>query len=421
MLAVAFDRGAASAAEVAAAVGKDTPLAFLIHENAHTERVRPVLAELGTVVPLTGDDRDIDRVRALRPDGIVTFSEPMLRDTARLATALGLPGHRVDTVELLTNKTLQRERLAEAGVDSLRHHEINSREDWPAALRMVGLPAVVKPMYGGGSRDTYLIEDEQTAERLCRSLSERLVLEEFLRGRPSLPYGDYVSVESLCAPDRITHLAVAGKFPQLPPFRELGQFWPADLPPGERAAVLDLVTRTLEALGVEFGITHTEVKLTPDGPRIIEVNGRLGGLVNELSRRAAGLDLVRIGTLMALGEPAWADPVDPLRVYFQYWGSGPTGHCQLIGTTGAKELRRVKGIAAHHQFVRPGQWLHGGVMTSLIEIVCGDADDHPAMFATLDEAFSKISHEFRFDSGETVTMHPPRPWAESYSLSGEPR
>jgi hypothetical protein len=419
MLAIAFERGAATAAEITAALAGDTPLAFLIPESAFTQHLRPVLAELGTVVSLTGDDRDIDNVRALRPDGIATFSEAMLPTTARLTTALGLPGHSLDTVERLTNKTRQRERLAAAGVDAVRHHVIECRDDWPAALRAVGLPAVVKPACGGGSRDTYLIEDEATARRLSGRLTERLVLEEFLRGRPSLPYGDYVSVETLCSPERLSHIAVAGKFPMLPPFREMGQFWPADLPPDELAAVTDLVTRTLTALGVEFGITHTEVKLTPDGPRIIEVNGRLGGLVNELSRRAVGLDLVRIGAMMALGEPAWADAVNPVRVYFQYWGSGPTGHCQLVGTKGAKELRRVKGITGHHPYIRPGQWLPGGVMTSLIETVCGEADDHSAMFATLDEAFEKICHEFRFDSGETVTMHPPRPWAESYV--GEPR
>ena len=44
----------------------------------------------------------------------------------------------------------------------------------------------------------------------------------------------------------------------------------------------------IEALGVSTGCLHTEVKFTPDGPEIIEVNGRVGGGVPEMLERAAG-------------------------------------------------------------------------------------------------------------------------------------
>lgn len=419
MLVVAFEQGAASAAEIASALAADTPLAFLIPDSPYTERLRPVLAELGTVVPLTGGDEDVRRLKELRPTGIVTYTEPLLRDTARIAEALDLPGHSVATVGLLTDKIRQRGRLAEAGVDSVRQHVINGPSDWPAAIAAVGLPAVVKPLDGGGSRDTHLIEDEATAHRLSRVLPGGLVLEEYLEGRPSLPYGDFVSVESLCSPERITHVAVTGKLPMLPPFRESGQLWPADLPAAELTEITDLVTRTLRALGVEFGITHTEVKLTPDGPRIIEVNGRLGGLINELYRNAAGMDLVRIAGLRAMGEPAWAEPAVPDRVYFQYWGSAPIRLCQLVDVPGARKVRQVKGISGYRTFVPHGQWITTGVMTCRLDMIWGDTEDHPAMFAALDEALAKVNYEFRFDSGETVTLPPPRTWATSDSAPGE--
>lgn len=410
MLAIAYERGAASGAEVATALAADTPLAFLLPASDYTDWVRPVLEELGTVVPLTGGDEDIDRVKALSPDGIATFSEAMLRDTSRLTTALGLPGHRPATTHLLTDKLAQRSRLAEAGVDSVRQHVIDTPADWQAATEAVGFPAIVKPLYGGGSRDTYLVPDREAAQRLAGFLPGGMVLEEFIQGRPSLPYGDYVSVESLCSPDAITHVAVTGKFPQMPPFRELGHIWPADLPSDELAGVGELVTRALEALGVDFGVAHTEVKLTEDGPRIIEVNGRLGGYINELSRRAAGLDLVRIGGLLALGEHAWSEPVDPVRVHFQYWGAGPTDPCELVATHGIKAARRVKGITGYRPLIRAGQRLDGGVMTTQMHLLCGDTEDHVAMFAALDEALAHLTYEFRFDDGETALQAPPSTW-----------
>ena len=55
-----------------------------------------------------------------------------------------------------------------------------------------------------------------------------------------------------------------------------------------------LATSAIEALGVDTGCLHTEIKFTPDGPRIIEVNGRVGGGVPEMLERAAGHPSARV-------------------------------------------------------------------------------------------------------------------------------
>ena len=53
------------------------------------------------------------------------------------------------------------------------------------------------------------------------------------------------------------------------------------------AQLLDLLQQAPRALGFTRRVTHTEVKLTPDGPRVIEVNARLGGdLIPYLGLRA---------------------------------------------------------------------------------------------------------------------------------------
>jgi carbamoylphosphate synthase large subunit len=70
----------------------------------------------------------------------------------------------------------------------------------------------------------------------------------------------------------MTHFAITGKYPLLPPFRERGDFWPAWLTDDERDREGPLTSEALRALGITTGVAHTEIKLTPDGPRIIEVN-----------------------------------------------------------------------------------------------------------------------------------------------------
>ena len=59
-----------------------------------------------------------------------------------------------------------------------------------------------------------------------------------------------------------------------------------------------------------YGLTHTELKLTASGPRIIEINGRLTGHMNLTTRSTLGIDLVRLGGLLALGERPGTGPLD---------------------------------------------------------------------------------------------------------------
>ena len=405
---VAYDSSAVSPQEIALGLAGLGPLVFLVVDSDHVRRVRGVLDHLGPVVTLTGrPGADADTVRALRPAAILTFSEAMLRTTAGIAEAARLPFHDVATARVLTDKTRQRQRLRDAGVDDVRSHPLRSPDDWPAAVTHVGLPAVVKPVCGAVSRDTHLVTDTATGARLLREIfADRaaspepyMVAEEYLAGRPGLPFGDYVSVESLCEDDGVRHLAITGKFRLLPPFREVGRFWPALLRDGEREAILDLTTRALTALRVTVGLTHTELKLTAAGPRIIEVNGRLGGHVNGLARTAAGADLVRVAGLRALGRPQSARIVMPDRVHFQHHGLAPTAACQLVGIHGAARVRQVPGVCGYRSFVRVGDDLPGGVPTYEMDVLWGDAPDHRAMAAVLDAALPVLSYDFALPGG----------------------
>ena len=49
----------------------------------------------------------------------------------------------------------------------------------------------------------------------------------------------------------------------------------------------------LDAVGFDFGPAHTEVRLTPAGPVVVEINPRLaGGMIPELVAHALGINLV---------------------------------------------------------------------------------------------------------------------------------
>ena len=341
--------------------------------------------------------------------GVLTFSERMQAEAAELAAALGLPGNSLATIDLLTDKYAQRQRLRQAGVPSARCELVARPAEWPAAVARTGLPAVVKPASGEGSRNTYLVQDmDAGAELVGRLLAvpadggsgeAALVVEEYLSGRPSGPYGDYVSVECMVAAGEVSPLVVDREAPTVAPFREVGQFWPANLPVAERDQVAAVAADAVRALGVAVGLTHTEVKLTAGGPRVIEVNGRLGGNLPDLAVRAAGLDLVEVAGRLALGEPADASVGELDRVFFQYWSPSPCRAGRLEEIRGTGPVRALPGVTAVRQFLRPGAEIAGGVSTAVLEMICAEAPDHAAMLTCIDAIVGRLSYLVRTPDG----------------------
>ena len=377
---VVYDLSAVTLPEVVDGLDGLGALTFVVAEphSPHVAGVLPLLEDFGAVAGVG----EVLGGRGPAPDGVVTFSERMVPAAIRIAERYGLPGP--GPVDLLTDKYAQRRRLAEHGVDALECVRITSPGQWREAFGRIGAPAIIKPARGEGSRNVVLVTDEDAGLAVVRSVfaeatEEALLVEGFLVGEDRGPYGDYVSVESATAAGTTSHIAVTGKWPLAPPFREPGQFWPDALDAGEHAAVLDLVGKALHALDVDTAITHTEVKLTSAGPRIIEVNGRLGGNVNDLSIRSTGVDLVRVAGQIALGEAVAASFPAPEKVVFQHSELAPTEPCRVAEVVGGTALRRSAHVDRYRTLVRSNEVIDAGVSTKHLDMICGHAADHDEM------------------------------------------
>lgn len=260
-------------------------------------------------------------------DGIVTFSEPLIVVQAEAQQKLGLPGNSPQVVRTVQSKLAQRRRLAEAGVESIRFHEVRTEDDIPAAVRAVGFPAVLKPVHGAGSFLVSKVGDEHQLRECLRVARARyqdspllapeqaFVLEELLQGANWYDddrFGDYCSVESLVHDGQIVHIAVTDKLPLYEGFVEAGDIVPTSLPDVQRDQVLAHADRVIEALGIRWGATHLELKLTQDGPACIELNARLGGATGHFIKGSTDSDIVADILLLGLGQ-APAGDYQPLR------------------------------------------------------------------------------------------------------------
>lgn len=361
-----------------------------------TDQMCPLLGRLGTVLDVTGCDEvaAAARVAACRPDGILTLADARLELTASLAARLDLPFHSPETAWNLTDKHAQRAALAAGGVDVPRSTVVPAPDDepgWAALASAISFPAVLKPRVGEGSRDTFKVASLAETRALARAAEHErpgraLVLEEYLADatdRPVDGFGGYVSVECVASGGRIQPVAVTGRFPPAEPFRETGFFIPAALAPAEQDAVVALAVQAAAAVGVTIGCLHIEIKLTPAGPRVIEVNGRLGGGIPEMLSDAGGPDLYDVAFRLALGETFdFAELCACRRVGWLLYVHAPDWMRRLVAVQGLDELARRPEVVAVQLNRRPGEHVdwregnHGHVFS-----VRGFARDHEQLRA----------------------------------------
>jgi len=360
-LAVAYDAESSSPIEIITAVGELCDLIWVVDSSQSLGPMSALLPRLGTMVDLAGlaPEDAVAAVARATPGGIVAFTDSRLPTASMIAAGLGLRFNRPEVTRLFLDKHEQRSALREAGVVVPEFVAIPPRASPEAISALAGavaFPAVLKPVRGSGSRDTYHVD---SADRLVQILAtalaepagagEEYLLEEYL---PDLEtgaqpaFGDYVSVESVVAGAAPRHLAVTGKFPLEAPYRETGNFMPSLLAPDAEAAVTALAGQALAALGVECGCFHTEIKLTPAGPRIIEVNARVGGGgIEDIFVMSYGESLRRVAALAALGLPVPSDIVSRHDgIAYQLFVQPPVTAYRLTRIDGLGEVGGLAGV-----------------------------------------------------------------------------
>lgn len=400
----------------AAVPARDLPLglsgfeaAMLLAPAGWVDLPLALLSSLGTVVELPSDPEVtpevLSRCRDFRPSGVTVVSDQTIPFAIALAEALELP--ILGQVAPLTDKVAQRDMLRE--VDATRCLPVSDTSDWDAVVAELGTPLVLKPVEGRGSRNTFVVTSAEEAREMTSSLweeapGEKLAAEEFLPGRVCGPFGSFISVESLVVDGRVTHFGVTGKLPQLAPFRETSHSFPAPLGEDERCQVEDLARHAIKAVGVRNGATHTEIKLTPYGPRVLEVNGRLGGYINEIYGRVPGVDVVDLAIRASCGQLVVPPEPDSDRVFFQYSHQPPRGATRLLDVSGVREVRKIEGVTRYDPLIRTGSVLPDDSRSWDLNLVCGDAGNYDAMLARLDEVHRCLVFRF-LRHGEEVTLN----------------
>ena len=225
---------------------------------------------------------------------IVALGDRPTPTTARACRALGLAHHPPEATDLCRDKYRSRERLQDAGlrVPAFSRFPLNAdpRKIFSTAAYRVGFPCVLKPLALSGSRGVIRAEDPQGAahafERirdLLRSPEVGVLREETSSSIQVEAYieGDEIAIEALLEEGRLQVLAIFDKPDPLvgPFFEETIYVTPSRLAPSAQGKVVETLERAVRALGLWHGPLHAEMRLTCEGPWVLEVAARpIGGL-----------------------------------------------------------------------------------------------------------------------------------------------
>ncbi|ACO47221.1 hypothetical protein DEDE109153_06385 [Deinococcus deserti] len=205
--------------------------------------------------------------RRERPAAIFSNSDHLQAATALAAEYFGLPAKNWQAACRVKNKAEMRACLTRAGLDAVWFAVLSSPDDL-SGLQDIPFPCVLKPREGIASEDVTLVRERTALQQHCEAFwkaqpGRALMVEEFLDG-------PLHTLETLGDARRVQVLGSFATALGAPPhFIETRLDWrPLD------ARVQAQVLEQLDCLGVGFGACHTEFVLTPQGPRLIEVNYR---------------------------------------------------------------------------------------------------------------------------------------------------
>ncbi|MDG4829586.1 ATP-grasp domain-containing protein [Solwaraspora sp. WMMD1047] len=270
------------------------------------------------VIAIQGDEPDemliglARMIHATDPfDAVACLGEPLALLASRIAGALDLPGVPTPEVAIrIVDKERMRAHLVRAGLEEVRAYPVADVDELARIVTGGPEPAawIVKPAAGSGSlgvsRVTAASDLAEAFHRAARPESpydpdpggRGVIVEPFLTG-------PQFSVESVSQGGVTSVLAITQKFSDPATFVELGHVVPAPISAAESDTIRDYVVALLDVLGVTDSVTHTELVLTPRGPRILETHARMGGDdIGEMASIVSGVNISAAAVELVLGE-----------------------------------------------------------------------------------------------------------------------
>lgn len=253
----------------------------------------------------------------IQADGVLTFWENSVSEAARVASALGLPGNPPGAVDAARSKVRTREMSTRLGLPTPKAQRVRSLDELFAAAADVGFPAVVKPEFGASAAGVVRVDDFESLPGLYKLVRAIVTPEQdaIFRAGSDLLLEQYLDgvefdVDLVLQDGECVFSSVSQNWPTAEPsFQETGLHLPPDHKEKAVRELVDLSVRTVQSFGFRRGVLHVEGKCTSHGPRVIEVNARMGGArIHQMVEAVWGVDLIEAQLRSCLDLPQTLKP-----------------------------------------------------------------------------------------------------------------
>lgn len=237
----------------------------------------------------------LKKCREINPDAVATIASDLANITVQyIAENLGLTHNSSECIEISTNKFKMRKALKAGGV-KVPHFETVFSADELGDCSQFKFPVIVKPTDRSGSRGITKVFkkdelDQAVSDSTAHSFEKKAIVEEYIDGP------EY-SCECISYNGEHTLLTVTQKFTTgAPHFIETGHIEPSDLSEETLERVKEIIFKSLDALQIKFGASHSEFRVNKNGEiGIIEIGSRMGGdcIGSDLVHLSTGIDFVK--------------------------------------------------------------------------------------------------------------------------------
>lgn len=322
--------------------------------------------------------------------GVLTCEERYVEMANAIAGELALPANTMETAFACRDKHLMRAAFARRRVPTAQSVLVRSVSEATSAAKQIGFPVVVKPRSLSGSIGVQYLSNAFELEQSLVGISDVIgegvlqrkgvLIEEYLSGPE-------VSVESVVVDGKVEIAAITRK--QLgfhPFFEELGHMVSPHEPVADAKRIGEAVHQAHRALNIQRGVTHAELRLTPSGPRMLEIALRLGGdRIPDLVHVATGINLAAAAADIAVGKMPNTIPTKSRAagIRFIY----PPYDCNVVAVPD-KGLPEMDGVIEVSLSARPGQVyrLPPRGFLARLGLVIAEGETCDACAKTLDDA-----------------------------------
>lgn len=258
----------------------------------------------GVLVSTNDANSVFEAAKEHRIDGIMTLaSDRPVNVVAFVAEKLGFPFMKPEDAHVATNKEAMRNRLKDKDIPIPKFATARTLDEFMNVIEDFDDEFITKPADNSGGRGINLVCDRKQAQasyNYSRQFSNTgvVLVEEYMRGHE-------VSVEAITFSGETEVIAITDKLTSgAPYFVEIGHTVQSSLSSEMKEQIKAITINTVNAIGITNGPSHTEVKITEGGPKIVEIGARLGGgnITSDLVPLATGVDMLGISIKLAMGE-----------------------------------------------------------------------------------------------------------------------